>query len=139
MSTRHAATVLSLPGAASAPVQQSRSRGRYPSGITTIKAHLRKKIGAEIDKETQESDRILILEELEMQRRLEAIDAKARANRAWKIMRMTTPPKNDHEKRELEEILAEIKWWKLPFEERQRIEALQQGRGQVLSWPNGSQ
>lgn len=135
MNARNLAAVIPLPGASSTPVLQHKTRGRHPKSVTTLTAHLRKKFRAQIDNEAQEQDRRLILKELELQRRLEEIDVRARAGRAWKIMRMSTPPKTAQEAKELAAIVAEIKWWNLPFEERQRIEAQQLGRGQVLCFP----
>lgn len=77
----------------------------------------------------------MIAEEVAMLRRLEEIDERVRFNRARRLHCLVTPAKTAQEKRELAEVLADIRWFRLPYEERKRIEAMRNGRGAVLNFP----
>lgn len=127
-----AAQIYNLPNAAPSPVVQASKPGRRPKMVINLSLwHSRKRVNAEFERETA----VLIAEEVAMLRRLEEIDERIRVNRARRLHCLVTPAKTAQEKRELAEVLADIRWFRLPFAERQRIEALRAGRGAVLNFP----
>lgn len=130
----HTAKVIPLPGAATAPVVQVPRAGRNPKKVVNLRMwHLQQRCKARVAKEDAE----LIASELAMLRQLEEVDTRIRADRAYKLQRLTTPAVTPEERMQLEEILAEARWWRLSHEERQRIEAQRRGRGQLLAFPTG--
>ncbi len=128
------ARVIPLPGAAIAPVVQVPRAGRNPKKVVNLRMwHLEQRYKAKAVKEDAE----LIASEIAMHRHLEEVDMSIRADRAYKLERLTKPAVTPEEKRQLAEILAEARWWRLSHEERQRIEAQRTGRGQLLAFPTG--
>lgn len=130
----HTAKVIPLPGAATAPVVQVPRAGRNPKKVVNLRMwHQEQRCKARVAKEDAE----LIASEIAMHLRLEEVDRRVRADRAYKLNRLTAPAVTPEEKRQLAEILAEARWWRLSHEERQRIEAQRTGRGQLLAFPTG--
>lgn len=130
----HTARVIPLPGAATAPVVQVPRAGRNPKKVVNLRMwHLEQRCKARASK----ADAELIASEVAMLRHLEEVDTRIRAARAYKLERLTKPAVTPEEKRQLAEILAEARWWRLSHEERQRIEAQRTGRGHLLAFPAG--
>jgi hypothetical protein len=128
------ARVIQLPGAASAPVVQVPRAGRNPKKVVNLRMwHLEQRCKARASKEDAE----LIASEVAMLRHLEEVDTRIRADRAYKLERLTKPAVTPEEKRQLAEILAEARWWRLSHEERQRIEAQRTGKGRLFAFPTG--
>lgn len=128
------ARVIPLPGAAIVPVVQAPRAGRNPKKVVNLRMwHLEQQCKAKAAKENEE----LIASEVAMHLRLEDVDKRIRADRAYKLERLTKPAVTPEEKRQLAEILAEARWWRLSHEERQRIEAQRTGRGRLLAFPTG--
>lgn len=127
----HTAKVIPLPGAATAPVVQVPRAGRNPKKVVNLRMwHLQQRCKARAAKEDAE----LIASEIAMHLRLEEVDRRVRADRDYKLGRLTKPAVTPEEKRQLAEILAEARWWRLSHEERQRIEAQRTGRGRLLAF-----
>ena len=130
----YSARVIPLPGAAIAPVVQVPRAGRNPKKVVNLRMwHLEQRCKAKVAREDAE----LITSEVAMLRQLEEVDTRIRDTRAYKLRRLTTPAVTPQEKRELAEILAEARWWRLSHEERQRIEAQRTGKGRLLAFPKG--
>lgn len=130
-----AAQIYNLPSAAPSPVVQASKPGRRPKMVINLSLwHSRKRVDAEFARDARETA-ALIAEEVAMLRRLQEIDERVRADRARRLHCLVTPAKTAQEKRDFAEVLADIRWFRLPFAERQRIEALRAGRGAVLNFP----
>lgn len=122
------AQVIWHPSALTDSVIQQRSAGRHPKCVVSLAVFERHKAVREADKE-------LILREIELLHDMDEIEDRMRACRARKLSRMLGPNKTKKEQAELAEIVAEIKWLKLPYEVRQSIEAARAGRGKVDPLP----
>jgi DNA-binding transcriptional regulator YdaS (Cro superfamily) len=130
----HTARVIPLPGAAIAPVVQVLKAGRNPKKVVNLRMwHLEQRCKARAAKEDAE----LIASEIALILQLEEVDTRIRAARAFRLERLTKPAVTPEEKRQLAEILAEARWWRLSPKERQRIEAQRTGRGRLLAFPTG--
>jgi hypothetical protein len=135
MKMHASAQVIPLPGAAAAPVVQVPRIGRRPKCVVSLRRWESDRRVDEMRAQYDAESLALIASEIESLRVSEEIDARIRAARAHRLHRLTAQANTPQEKKELAEILADIRWYRLPYEVRQRIEAQREGRGAVVQFP----